>query len=224
VRRRLGVRTALGGDVREHPVEAVFAVAFRGHPCVLAGPGAERRDLPANAWSASIAGDALLLDLCEGPTLDVGCGPGRMTQQLAERGGIVLGIDVVPEAVWQTRGRGAGALLRDVFDRVPAEGRWHTVLLADGNLGIGGDPVRLLRRVARLLVPGGRVVADVAPPGTGLRSGTVQLAAGGLTSEPFSWAVVGADAVDEVAVRAGFTARTHSLGRRWVSTLHEVAS
>jgi SAM-dependent methyltransferase len=208
----------------EHPAEAVFTVAFRGHPCVLAGPGVARLEVPAHAWPASLEGDGLLLDLCDGPTLDVGCGPGRMTQLLAERGTIVLGIDVVPEAVWQTRDRGVGALIRDVFDRVPAEGRWHTVLLADGNLGIGGDPVRLLQRLARLLAPGGRVVADVAPPGTGLRSGTVRLAAGGLTSEPFPWAVVGADAVAGVAARAGFRAETRSLAGRWVATLQEAAS
>ena len=68
---------------------------------------------------------------------------------------------MVPEAIWQTRDRGVSAILRNVFERVPAEGRWETVLLADGNLGIGGDPVRLLRRMAQLLAPGGRVVADL---------------------------------------------------------------
>ena len=36
--------------------------------------------------------------------------------------------------------------------RAPAQ--WRTVLLADGNVGIGGDAVRLLRRVRALLAPG----------------------------------------------------------------------
>jgi hypothetical protein len=133
----------------------------------------------------------------------------------------VLGIDVVPEAIWQTRDRGVAAILRDVFEGVPAEGRWQTVLLADGNLGIGGDPVRLLRRIGQLLAFEGQVVADVAPPGTGLRSGEVRLTAGGLTSRPFPWSVVGADAIDQVAFEAGFRAETHQLGDRWVSVLHE---
>jgi SAM-dependent methyltransferase len=203
----------------EATVEAVFATAFRGHPCVFAGPGVARLDVPADAWSGRIAGDQAVLDLCDGPTLDVGCGPGRMTELLAERGAIVLGIDVVPEAIWQTRDRGVAAILRDVFERVPAEGRWGTVLLADGNLGIGGDPVRLLQRLAQLLTRGGRVVADVAPPGTGLRRGEVRLTAGGLTSEPFPWSVVGADAVAEVGTEAGFAADTHDLGERWVAVL-----
>ena len=203
----------------EATIEEVFATAFRGHPCVFAGPGVTRLEVPADGWSGSVDGDDAVLDLCDGPTLDVGCGPGRMTQLLAERGAIVLGIDVVPEAVWQTRYRGVSALLRDVFERVPAEGRWRTVLLADGNLGIGGDPVRLLERVGELLVRGGRVVADVAPPGTGLRQGQVRLMAGGLISEPFPWCVVGADAVPDLAADVGYSSSTREIGARWVAVL-----
>jgi trans-aconitate methyltransferase len=191
----------------QHPVSTVYTEAYR-----------------VGSWSGVIDGDDAVLDLCAGPTLDVGCGPGRMTHLLAERGAIVLGIDVVPEAIWRTRDRGAVAMLRDVFDRVPAEGRWGTVLLADGNLGIGGDPCRLLTRLRHLLAPGGLVVADVAPPGTGVRTGTVRLTAGGLTSEPFPWAVVGADAVDEVARDAGFATTTRDIGGRWVAVLEADAA
>jgi SAM-dependent methyltransferase len=201
------------------PVEDVFAHVFRGHPCVFEGLGSPRLDVPAEAWSGGVEGDTEVLDLCRGPTLDVGCGPGRMTRLLAERGAIVLGIDVVPEAVRRTRDRGVSAILRDVFDRVPAEGRWQTALLADGNLGIGGDPVRLLKRIAQLLVRGGRVVADVAPPGTGLRRGDVRLTAGGLTSEAFPWCVVGADAVPGLCEEVGLSAHVRDLGSRWVAVL-----
>jgi SAM-dependent methyltransferase len=218
--------------VSDYPVSAVFAQAFRGHPCVVAMSAhedvsahvASPFDVPGHGWARALAGDHAVLDLCEGPTLDVGCGPGRMTQLLAERGGVALGIDVVPEAVWQTRDRGVAAILRDVFESVPAEGRWHTVLLADGNLGIGGDPVRLLRRVRQLLAPGGRVVADVAPPGTGWHTGSVRLSSGGMTSEPFPWSVVGADAVEVVAAQAGFSARTLDIGGRWVGVMREQAA
>jgi SAM-dependent methyltransferase len=208
----------------EASVEAVFGHVFRGHPCAVAGPGLTHLDVPGHAWTRTLDGDEAVLALCGGPTLDVGCGPGRLTQQLAERGEIVLGIDVVPEAVWQTRHRGAAAILRNVFERLPAEGRWETVLLADGNLGIGGDPVRLLRRMAQLLAPGGRVVADVAPPGTGLHIGTARLSAGGLTSEPFPWSVVGADALAGIATLAAFGAETRDVGGRWVGVLHESAA
>ena len=58
------------------------------------------------------------------------------------------------------------AMVADVFDDVPREGRWGTALLADGNVGISGDPVHLLRRVRQLLQPGGRAVVEVSGPGT----------------------------------------------------------
>jgi hypothetical protein len=110
---------------------------------------------------------------------------------------------------------GRPAILRDVFERVPGRGRGDRAARRR-QLGIGGDPVRLLRRMAQLLAPGGRVVADLAPPGTGLHSGSVRLSAGGLTSEPFPWSVVGADAMPSVATAAGFAPRRHDVGDRWV--------
>ena len=73
-----------------------------------------------------------------------------------------LGVDVVEEAVHLTRRRGAPAVVADVFEAVPEEGRWGTALLADGNVGISGDPTHLLRRVRELLRPEGRVVVEVS--------------------------------------------------------------
>ena len=53
---------------------------------------------------------------------------------------------------------------RDVFARVPGEGRRGHVLVADGNVGIGGDPAMLLARAAPLLSVGTRLVEiDPAP-------------------------------------------------------------
>jgi hypothetical protein len=73
--------------------------------------------------------------------------------------------------------------------------------------------------MTELLIGGGRVVVDVAPPGTGLRRGEVRLTAGGLISEPFPWCVVGADAVPDLAAEAEFTSSTRTLGDRWVAVL-----
>jgi hypothetical protein len=54
-------------------------------------------------------------------------------------------------------------LHRSVFDPLPGRGRWATVLLADGNIGIGGLPRRLLLRCAELLAPGGRILIEAEP-------------------------------------------------------------
>lgn len=202
---------------------STFARALEGDACYVVGLYDEPAPISVARWSAPAdEDDQALLDLCHGPTLDIGCGPGRMTEALAERGQIVLGIDVVPEAVRQTNRRGASALRRNVFDPLPAEGRWHTALLADGNVGIGGDPVALLTRAGQLLDPAGRVVVELAEPGVRTRTVWAALECGTARSRPFRWSVVG---VDDIAVLAA-TARllvesTRRLGPRWVALLRK---
>jgi hypothetical protein len=133
---------------------------------------------------------------------------------------LVLGIDVVPEAVALTRARGVGALVRDVFGPVPGEGRWGTALLADGNIGIGGDPVSLLRRVHHLLTSGGRVVVEVARPGVGMRTVSLALSCAGVRSALFPWVLVGADAIRELAGAAHMTVvELVEYDGRWVAVL-----
>jgi SAM-dependent methyltransferase len=199
---------------------AVFSRALRGEPCAVVGLGAPR-PLPVSEWRRDADdGDALLLAHCVGPTLDIGCGPGRLTAALAALGHVALGIDVVAEAVGQARGRGGAALRRDVFDHVPGEGRWSTALLADGNVGIGGDPPALLHRVRQLLDPRGRLVVDLAPPGVEDASGWAALECAGVRSRPFRWSVVGVDGVGALAARVGLTAvAVHTVAGRWCGVL-----
>jgi SAM-dependent methyltransferase len=203
--------------------QAIFTAALRGEPCHVFGLSARPHRLPVRAWrDAADPSDVALLAHCVGATLDIGCGPGRMTHALAARGACVLGIDVVPEAVAMTRARGASALVRDVFVPVPGEGRWDTALLADGNIGIGGDPVRLLRRVHDLLVPGGRAVVEVLRPGVGMRTVSLALVCAGERSAPFPWSVVGVDAVREVAAAGAMTVeRLVEYDGRWIAILRK---
>ena len=210
----------------EQSFSEVFASALDGAPTVVVGIGDEPMTLPVHLWSRTAdESDHALLALCDGPTLDVGCGPGRLTEALASRGHVALGIDVVSTAVTMTRERGVPALRRDVFDRVPGEGRWHTVLLADGNIGIGGDPVRLLQRVRTLLAPGGRVVVELGAPGTAVVSCWAALEASDRRSRPFRWATLGVDDIGPVATAAGFEVpRIHRFGDRWAAVLTEAAS
>ncbi|MEP6816187.1 MAG: class I SAM-dependent methyltransferase [Marmoricola sp.] len=199
---------------------SLFAAALRGDNVHLLDATSRSRPLAMLRWTTTDASDRFVLESCEGATLDVGCGPGRLTSGLAASGVVALGIDVVPEAVEQTRARGALALLRDVFAEVPGHGRWGTVLLADGNIGIGGDPERLLNRVAALLAPGGRVVVDLAPPGRGSNVREIRLSSGGLVSDPFQWAMVSVDLIGEVATSAALTVlRTHDYEGRWFAVL-----
>lgn len=120
--------------------------------------------LEVERWCARAdAVDLQVLERCEGAVLDVGCGPGRLVAELTARGRPTLGIDVSRAAVAHTLRLGGQALTRSVFDSLPGEGRWDTALLLDGNLGIGGDPSALLRRLAELLTPSGLLIAETVP-------------------------------------------------------------
>ncbi len=185
--------------------EEVYAAALRGERCYVLGlaPGAVA--MPVDRWcNRADDSDHRMLDHCEGSTIDIGCGPGRMTIALARRGNRVLGIDKVPEAVHLARSRGASAVLRDVFEDTMDEGTWDTALLADGNIGIGGDPLRLLRRGRQLVHGRGSVVVDLAPPGTGLVTRTLRLQVGEMLSEPFEWTEISVEALHDLAGRAGY--------------------
>jgi len=165
-------------------------------------------------------GDRSILDRCHGPTLDIGAGPGRLTVALAERGIPVLGIDITPCAVEQARSSGALVMLRDVFDRLPGTGRWMTVLLADGTIGIGGDPAALLRRAAELLAPEGRALVELEPPGAAPRRERVRLGEAGPSGTRPPWAYVSADDIADVARDAGLgNVETWTAGGRWFADI-----
>jgi SAM-dependent methyltransferase len=181
--------------------------------------GGEHRIDPAPWCRPHVPGDAGLLARCSGPTLDIGCGPGRLTRALTRRGCPALGIDVSAAAVRLTRRGGAAALRRDVFGPLPGHGRWRHVLLADGNIGIGGDPVALLRRCRELLGRGGRLHVELAAPGNRSWAGEALLSADGGTA-PLRWAVVAAGDLASRAEAAGL----HELNNwteagRWFTTL-----
>lgn len=187
--------------------------------------------LPGEDWMGDVAtADDAILDWAEAPVLDVGCGPARHATELAARGIPALGIDISGPALEVARLRGAAVLERCVFDRVPAAGRWATALLLDGNIGIGGEPESLLRRVHGLLRPGGSILVDVAgsaiadpdadPDADPARdaaasaaldgSRTARVEIGAEAGPWFDWHVVHTGDLDDIARRADL-----SIGNRW---------
>ena len=161
-------------------------------------------------WLA--AADETDLDLVgrsAGPVLDVGCGPGRLVAALTTHGRLALGIDIAGRAVALTRARGLNVLQLDVFAPLPGEGRWRTVLLIDGNVGIGGDVDALLARCCDLLSPDGQVLVEVDPRDDVDECGAVRFAIDGVPLGPsFPWCTVGIDAVRHAAERVGLCVHT----------------
>ena len=178
--------------------------------------------LALGRWCGSLVdGDLGMLRRCAGATVDVGCGPGRLAAALAWQGLPALGIDVSRTAVRLARERGVCALRRSIFERLPAEGRWRTALLADGNIGIGGDPVRLLARLQTVIGAYGRIVCELDPPSVPTRAVQVSIEdPGGRCSPEFGWAHVSVSDIDSVAAAASLgLAETWEEGGRWFSTL-----
>jgi hypothetical protein len=103
------------------------------------------------------------------------------------------------------------------------------VVLADGNIGIGGDPVALLRRCRDLLARDGTVLLELEP-GAGLWQGAAHLVSdrvdrAGYDDLPdelagtwFPWAVLGDEAVEEVASAAGLRVTERSASEEMDAT------
>ncbi|WP_046563501.1 methyltransferase domain-containing protein [Micromonospora sp. HK10] len=199
-----------------------FATALRsrGTHWLVHADGTRSR-LPVERWHGTAEAAILaVVARCAGPTLDLGCGPGRLTQALTGAGVTTVGVDVSARAVALTRARGAVAVQADLFDPLPAEGRWRHAVLLDGNIGIGGDPAALLRRCRALLRPAGSVLVELDPPGSGAWRGQARVVSGRRRGPSFRWARLDTRAVPEVAAAAGLTVReVYPAGRRWFAEL-----
>jgi hypothetical protein len=190
---------------RQHVGDAVSLQ----RPVVGARPGrAVGRDARGvKCWAISTIGRSTASDVGFGTTtarfarcrLTAGWAPGP------RRGIPALGIDRSATAIRLAGRGGAAALLGDVFEPLPWMGRWQTVLLVDGNVGLGGDPRRILGRAAELLGRGGRCVAEFDGEAIGIRSRWVRLESAHDVGPWFRWASVGVDSAAALAAQVGLT-------------------
>ena len=189
------------------PVDRAFDRLYRGPtaessvaPLLAAEPGLMHVDLERWRSEADMV-DQLIVLRCEPPVIDIGCGPGRMVRALQSSGRAVLGIDSSSVAVDESRRGGGSVLHRRITDLLPAEGRWGTALLMDGNIGIGGDVAELLARCRDLVLPGGLVICEVDVEPERDQTELVTLSSGGARSEPFPWTAVGTKVLQRIAHR-----------------------
>jgi SAM-dependent methyltransferase len=198
--------------------------ALTGQRCWLRHDDGSVHGLPVRRWLGGHRSDrgfdTAMVGMCHGPTIDLGCGPGRLVANLIKRGVPALGVDQSATAIELARRNGAPALRRDFFEPLPGTGRWSTVLLADGNVGIGGDPLRVLRRAAELLRTGGRCVAEFDVAISGIETRWVRLESMQTVGPWFRWASVGLDGARHLADDIGLTVTaTQPMGQRVLATL-----
>jgi SAM-dependent methyltransferase len=192
--------------------DLIYRSAEVGGACWARNHRGHRRELPIARWMGGpetsaqdrLADEHVLRHCSSRPTLDLGCGPGRFTASLQQRGLPALGVDSSTAAVEMTRRRGGTALRRNLFAPLPAEGSWQQILLIDGNIGIGGDPVQTLRRAAGLLAHGGIVVVEIDPPATTFCYELLRWETEQHLGHWFPWSRMGAGALGVIALAAGF--------------------
>ena len=199
-------------DIASDTIDVIYRAGAQGSRCWVRNHRGHVRELPMTRWMGGpdnaphdrIADEHVLARCSRLPTLDLGCGPGRFTASLHRRGSPALGVDTSPVAIELTRRRGGTAIRADLFSPLPAEGCWGQVLLIDGNIGIGGDPVRTLQRTAELLAPGGIVIAETDPRPATLCQEMLRWETYREITQWFPWSRVGAVALAGVADAAGF--------------------
>jgi SAM-dependent methyltransferase len=154
-------------------------------------------EIDASRWNGAASdADLRLLQSVRGPVLDVGCGPGRMVRAAMDLGMDALGVDVSLAAVEVARRSGIRVLHRSVFDELPLEGAWQSVLLVDENIGIGGNVNALLARCQQLIAANGEIVVELHPDNDRDRAYTGRLVDGnGEGSATFPWAEIGITAL-----------------------------
>lgn len=214
--RRSGYRGGMLGHLYER--------ALDGERCWIRLPDGGLRILPVDRWLDACGADEefddAVVTMCNGPTIELGCGPGRLVARLIRRGVPALGVDRSATAIRLAGRCGAPALLGDVFQPLPGMGCWQTVLLIDGNVGLGGDPRRILGRAAELLACGGRCVAEFDAEVIGIRAGWIRLESARQVGPWFRWAAVGLDSAAMLAREVGLRMTgVHLIGERVIADM-----
>jgi RimJ/RimL family protein N-acetyltransferase len=103
-----------------------------------------------------------------GPALDLGAGAGRISLWLQQQGAPVTAVDSSPGAVAVCRTRGVMDARIGDLNSPPTDKRWRFIVLACGNLGLGGSRDgnrRLLTRLAEIAAPDAVLYGDTVDPG-----------------------------------------------------------
>jgi hypothetical protein len=183
----------------------LYERALDGERCWIRHRDGGLRILPVHWWlgagGADNAFDDAVVALCSAPTIELGCGPGRLVARLIRRGVPTLGVDRSATTIRLAGRCGALALLGGVFQPLPGMGCWQTVLLIEGNVGLGGSwaALRSCWAAAGAVWPSSTPMRSVSAP-TGYGWSPLDKSVRG-----FRWASVGLDSAAMLARQAGLS-------------------
>jgi len=114
-----------------------------------------------NDWPAR---ERSAIRFAKGKVLDIGCGGGRHSLFLQEKGLDVTGVDVSPLAVQVCRARGLKDVrLISIDDVGPSMGKFDTILMLGNNFGLFSSRNKariLLRRFLNMTNPEAKIIAE----------------------------------------------------------------
>ncbi len=103
-----------------------------------------------------------------GRVLDVGCGAGRVSLYLKNKGFYALGVDVSPLAIHVSKTRGLkNARVMPITKISSKLGKFGTIIMFGNNFGLFGNPHRakwLLKRFHRLTTDNARIIVESLDP------------------------------------------------------------
>jgi SAM-dependent methyltransferase len=139
-------------------------------------------------WAVRPVYDAVLDELgpWHGKTiLDVGCGSGAFASLAAARGARVAGVDAAPELVDIAERRVAtGAFRVGEMENLPYANSSFNVACGMNSFQYAANPARALSETARVVRPGGSVVAMVGGTADECEAAAYMAALGGLLPSP----------------------------------------
>jgi trans-aconitate methyltransferase len=106
---------------------------------------------------------------------DLGCGDGRLTAAIAERGAQVVGVDRSAAMVAAARQRGVGAVIADA-GAIPLRSGTQDAVFSNAALHWLPDHGRVVAEMTRILAPGGRMVVRTGGAGNQWRTEVAALA------------------------------------------------
>ena len=158
---------AFGGEIYDYykGLKGIHEIVERDDGFISTGGGPSEYFQSYNKW---LAHQKKGMRFVRGKALDIGCGAGRVSLHLQQKGHDVLAVDNSPLALEVCRRRGVRKTrLLTITQITPTLGRFDTIIMYGNNFGLFRNYKRaqsLLKRFCNLTTEQGRIIAESCNP------------------------------------------------------------